>query len=88
MRLTADNFPLWWKSKGVYTIFFYGASKGNPRVAGAGGLIFSPDNEKIASFSWGLGICSNNQAECYSLLRACHLAKNFGLKEIQIFGHS
>ena len=88
VRLTANNFPLWWKSKGVYTIFFYGASKGNPGVAGVGGLIFSPDSEKITSLSSGLGICSNNQAECYILLRACHLAKNFGLKDIQIFEDS
>ena len=60
VRLTADNFSFWWKSKGVYTIFFDDASKGNLGAAGAGGLIFSPDNEKISSFCWGLGICSNN----------------------------
>ena len=88
MRLTLDNFSLWWKSKGVYTISFDGASKGNPGVVGDSGLVFSPDNEKIASFCWGLRICSNNQAECYSLLRACHLAKSIGLKEIQIFEDS
>ena len=50
MRLTVDNFSLWWKSKGVYTIFFDGASKGNLGAAGAGSLIFSLHNEKISSF--------------------------------------
>ena len=83
--LAANNLSLWWKSKGVYKIFFDGASKGNPGVAGVGGLIFSPNSEKISSFCQGLGICSNNQAECYNLLRVCHLAKNIGLQEIQIF---
>ena len=88
VRLSADIFSLWWKSKGVYTIFFDGASKGNPRIAGASGLIFSSDSEKISSFCWGLGIYSNNQAESYSLLMACQIAKNIGLKKIQIFGDS
>ena len=88
LRLSSDNFSLWWKSKGVYTIFFNGASKGNRRIAGAGGLIFSLDNEKIYSFCWGLVICSNNQAESYNLLMSCQIAKNIGLKEIQIFGDS
>ena len=88
VRLTVDNFSFSWKSKGVYTIFFDGASKGNPGIAGAGGLIFSLDNEKICSFCWGLGICSNNQAENYYLLMACQIAKKIGIKEIQIFGDS
>ena len=88
MRLTSDNFSLWWKSKGVYTIFFDGASKGNLGATGAGGLIFSLDSEKISSLCWGLGICSNNQAESYILLRAFQIAKKIGLKKIQFFGDS
>ena len=88
LRLSSDNFSLWWKSKGVYTIFFDGASKGNRGIAGAGGLIFSSDSEKISSFCWGLGFCSNNQAESYNLLMACQISKKIGIKEIQIFGDS
>ena len=38
------------------------------------------------SFSWGLGFTSNNQAESYGLLKACHIAKELGFKSIQIFG--
>ena len=68
--------------------FFYGASKGNPRISGAGGLVFSPDNMIESSFSWGLGNMSNNQAECYSLLMACQISKEKGYKSIQIFGDS
>ena len=88
LRLSTNIFSHWWKSKGVFTIFFDGASKGNPGVAGAGGLIYSPDNEKFFSFCWGLGFCSNNQAECYSLLMPCQIARQIGIKEIQILGDS
>ena len=67
---------------------FDGASKGNPRISGAGGLVFSPDRLIKSSFSWGLGIMSNNQAECYSLLITCQIAKEKGYKSIQIFSNS
>ena len=69
-------------------IFFDGASKGNPGVSGAGGLVLSRDRLTKFSFCWGLGSLSNNQAESYSLLMAIHIAKENGYKTIQIFGDS
>ena len=56
-------------------IFFYGASKGNPRDSGAGGLVLSPGNLTKFSFSWGLGSLSNNQAKLYNLLMATQIDK-------------
>ena len=70
------------------TIFFYGASKGNSRVSGDGGVIFFPSSLNNLSSSWGLGLMTNNQPECYSLLMAIQLAKGKGLKSVQIFGDS
>ena len=66
--------------------FFDGASKGNPRFSGAGGFFSSPDRLTEFSFSWELGIMSNNKAENYGLLMAIQIAKNNGYKSIQIFG--
>ena len=66
-----DAFISFWISSSSTDIFFDGASKGNPRVSGAGGLVISPDRLSSFSFSWGLGITSNNQAESYILLLAC-----------------
>lgn len=37
IRDTLDSFQKWWKSQGKCTIFFDGASKGNPGRSGAGG---------------------------------------------------
>jgi hypothetical protein len=36
-----DTFQSWWRSQNLSTIFFDGESKGNPGVAGAGGVIYS-----------------------------------------------
>ena len=69
-------------------IFFDGASKGNPRVSGAGDMVLSPDRLTKFIFSWGLGSISNNQDECYSLLLVTQLAKGKGFKSILIFRDS
>ena len=69
-------------------IFFDGASKGNPGVSGVGGLVFSPDRLSSFRFCWGLGIMSDNQAECYSFLMASQLAKEKGFMSVQIYGDS
>jgi hypothetical protein len=50
-----DKFQVWWRSKNLSTIFFDGASKGNPGATGAGGVIYSPDGTSKDCFSWGLG---------------------------------
>ena len=68
--------------------FFDGASKGNPRVSRAKGLVFSLDKLIKTSFSWGLGFMLNNQAESYGLLKAFQIAKELGFKSIQIFSDS
>lgn len=70
-----ETFQLWWRAQKSHTIFFDGASKGNPGPSGAGGLIFSPDGVSRDTFFWGLGLKTNNQAELLSLLKACQIAR-------------
>ena len=77
-----------WMSSSSAAIFIDGASKGNPGVSGAGGLVISSDGLSSIKFYWGLDIMSNNQVEFYSLLQASQLAKNKGYKSVQIFGDS
>ena len=69
-------------------IFFDGASKGNPGILGAGGLVFSPNRLTKLSFSWGLGTMSNNLDKSYRLLMEIQFAKEKGSKSIQFFGDS
>jgi hypothetical protein len=62
LRTPEQDFQKWWKNQGKVTIFFDGASKGNPGTSGAGGVIYSPDGQSKDNFSWGLGQSTNNQA--------------------------
>ena len=87
IRDTMDSFQKWWKSQGKCTIFFDGASKGNPGRSGAGGVIYFPNGKK-EDFSWGLGLKTNNQTEVLSLLKACQLARKENPSEILVFGDS
>ena len=67
-----------WMYSSSAVIFFDGASKGNPGVSSADGLVLSPDRLTKFSFCWGLGSLSNNQAKSYSLLMAIQIAKENG----------
>jgi len=81
-------FQSWWKTQNTTSIFFDGASKGNPGVAGARGVIYFLDNPRKFHFCWGLGICTNNQAELLALTKACQIVRDKGIKECQAFGDS
>eukprot|EP00253_Pinus_taeda_P027195 PITA_27195 len=87
-RWIDGSFQAWWRAQNLCSIFFDGASKGNPGPSGAGGIIYSPEGRSKDSFSWGLGVKTNNQAELLSLLKACQIAREKGVKDIQIFGDS
>jgi ribonuclease HI len=78
----------WWRKQGKATIFFDGAFKGNPGKVWAGGVIYSSNGQRKDSFSWGLGQRTNNQVEILGLLKACQIAWENGIKEIQVFGDS
>ena len=46
---------------------FDGASKGNPGLAGGGGIIENPTEAIAINYALGLGIETNNRAEALTL---------------------
>eukprot|EP00253_Pinus_taeda_P021952 PITA_21952 len=88
IREPEDAFQSWWKIQKTTSIFFDGASKGNPGVAGAGGVIYFSNNPRKVQFCWGLGIRTNNQAELLALTKACQIVRDKGIKECQAFRDS
>ena len=82
------EFLEWWQRKNKVTIFFDGASERNSGKAGEGGSIYYPRGWLETRFSWGLGQITNNQAEIFSLLKACQLTKETGHNNLQMFGDS
>jgi ribonuclease HI len=88
LKYNNDTFQRWWQKQRITTTFFDGASKGNPGIAGAGGIIYSSEGTMIETFSWGLGQRTNNQAEILSLIKVCQIAKARGHRKLQVFGES
>ena len=68
--------------------FFDGASKGNPGVAGAGGILLDPRGHVEQTFAWGLGHRTNNEAEWLALLQGLHSLVSKDLHKVMIFGDS
>ena len=70
------------------SFFFNGAAKGNPGLAGAGGIIKNKEGITVANFAWGLEQSSSLQAEALALLQGLKQAKAMDLSEVSIIGDS
>jgi ribonuclease HI len=57
-------------------------------VAGVGGIIFYPGGNKVADFSWGLGISTINQAEWLALYHSLEIAVTINMDHLPVFGDS
>ena len=63
-----DYFQKWKGNQSKISLLFDGASKGDPREVGVGGLIFDHGGKNIHSFAWGFGKKKNNQTEWKTLM--------------------
>ena len=62
IRMNLEEFNCWWKKLGCNSLFFDGASKGNPGMAGARGVYFSSKCIKLKEYAWGITKKTNNGA--------------------------
>jgi hypothetical protein len=70
-----QNFQEWRLKQRISFLFFYGSSKGNPGVAGAGGILYDFKGRAEITYAWGLAQATNNQAKVYAILQCLVLAK-------------
>ena len=66
-------------------IFTDGASRGNPGLAGAGGLILDSSNNVVSEVSQFLGIQTNNIAEYQALRLTLERALELKIKNVEVF---
>jgi ribonuclease HI len=59
----------WKTQQHSHMLFFDGASKNKPRVAGVGGTIHDPKGNQIVNYALGLGNISNNIVEIFLMMR-------------------
>jgi len=70
------------------TLFFDGASRGNPGPASSGAAILDKNGVELSAHSEYLGICSNNVAEYRALIAGISDALALGMKHLDIRGDS
>lgn len=75
-------------STGKPDTLFNGAAKGNPGLAGAGGVIKNKEDRIVTKFAWGLGQTISIQAEALALLQGLKQAKAYGNSDVNIIGDS
>ena len=80
IRKNPKNFSNWWTKLECHSLFFDGASKGNLRLAGAGGVIFYPRGNRLKYYAWRIGKNSNNYAEWLALFKGMEIANMLGTK--------
>ena len=88
IRLGETDFNRWKNSMNELCLFFDGASKGNPGLAGCGGVLTEANGNVVSKYSWGLGIETNNHAEFCGLYQGLRIARAKGIAKILVFWDS
>lgn len=88
LRGTKEEIINWIQGQKMHTLYFDGASKNNPGIAGAGGVIRDQQGRMIINYEWSLGKLSNNKAEAYSLLQGITIARKSGIRDLLVLGDS
>jgi ribonuclease HI len=73
---------------GVWSLYCDGASRGNPGQAGAGAILIDAGGEIRGQYSEYLGQTTNNVAEYQALILGLRMARELGVKKIQVFADS
>lgn len=72
----------------IWTLFFDGASQGNPGPAGAGAVLLDGQGQIRVQLTKYLGRATNNVAEYHGLLLGLESALQLGVRRLQIFSDS
>ena len=86
--MSTKDLSKWRDNLGISSLFFDGASKGNPGIVGADGVIFDHKGIKQQEYAWVIGRATNNGAEWYALIKGLGLAREMGIEEMYVIGDS
>jgi len=72
----------------MHSLYFDGASRGNPGPAGAGGVIYDAQQKIVDTYAINLGETTNNVAEYGGLLAGLNRCCELNIKELKVYGDS
>ena len=88
IRFDKSQFENWLKERKIFKLFFDVASKGNPVMAGGGGVVICPKGKIETEYHWNIGEDSNNMSEAYGLWQGLKQLKDKGVDKFMVFGDS
>jgi len=72
----------------MFSLYFDGASRGNPGPSSLGGVIYDSSNEEKINYKKVIGIATNNYAEYQALLAGIKICIKYKIKELNVYGDS
>jgi ribonuclease HI len=73
----------------MYSLYFDGASRGNPGLAGYGAVLYDSEGKIVDEcYNRLSGICTNNQAEYAGLLNGLKMVLRNNINQIDVYGDS
>ena len=72
----------------MFSLYFDGASRGNPGPSSLGGVIYNNLKEEKINYKKAIGIATNNYAEYQALLVGIKVCIKYEIKEVNIYGDS
>lgn len=72
----------------MHTLYFDGASRGNPGPASFGGVIYDENGNEVINYKKYIGVQTNNVAEYNGFLEGMKVCINYNIKRVIIYGDS
>ena len=72
----------------MHSMYFDGASRGNPGPASFGGVIYDEDKHEMINYKKKIGVETNNFAEYSGLLAGLKVCIQYKIRKINVFGDS
>jgi ribonuclease HI len=72
----------------MHSMYFDGASRGNPGPASFGGVIYDEDKYEMINYKKKIGVETNNFAEYSGLLAGLKVCIQYNIRKINVFGDS
>tara|TARA_B100000795_G_scaffold173750_1_gene131072 strand:+ start:8679 stop:9080 length:402 start_codon:yes stop_codon:yes gene_type:complete len=72
----------------MHSMYFDGASRGNPGPSSFGGVIYDEDKHEMINYKKKIGVETNNFAEYSGLLAGLKVCIQYNIRKINVFGDS